>query len=161
MLQEQHPELARLRLIATAEGWDNVTFRLGDALAVRVPRRAIAANLVVNEQRWLPHLAPRLSLPIPVPTHVGLPSTHFPWHWSVVPWIAGRSALESPLGEVEAGRLAKFLRELHTIAIPAEPPRNRFRGVHLATRAAGLEGALKRLRAVHGTTPAGTPLLVS
>jgi hypothetical protein len=38
-------DLAGLPLADTAEGWDNHLFRLGDALAVRLPRRALAANL--------------------------------------------------------------------------------------------------------------------
>jgi aminoglycoside phosphotransferase (APT) family kinase protein len=58
LLRAQHPDLADLPLRVVANGWDNVTLRLGDELAVRVPRREMAAQLVRNEQRWLPVLAP-------------------------------------------------------------------------------------------------------
>lgn len=46
LLEEQHPDLARLVPVQSAEGWDNVLFRLGDELAVRLPRRAVAASLI-------------------------------------------------------------------------------------------------------------------
>jgi hypothetical protein len=71
LIQEQHPDLAHLALSEIGEGWDNRLFRLGDDLAVRVPRRAISAVLIEQEQRWLPRLAPQLPLPIPVPSHSG------------------------------------------------------------------------------------------
>ncbi len=43
LLREQHPDLADLPLTACHAGWDNQVYRLGDALAVRLPRRAAAA----------------------------------------------------------------------------------------------------------------------
>ncbi len=67
LLQEQHDDLADLLLSETVGGWDNYLFRLGDGLAVRLPRRALATDLIVHEQRWLSLLAARLPLPIPVP----------------------------------------------------------------------------------------------
>jgi aminoglycoside phosphotransferase (APT) family kinase protein len=146
LLEEQHPELASLSVVLAAEGWDNVTFRLGDELAVRLPRRAVAANLVVNEQRWLPDLASRLSLRVPTPTHMGVPSDDFPWHWSVVPWIPGTSALETPLLSGEAPRLGRFLEQLHSIEVPGDAPHNPYRGGPLGPRHAGAIERLERLR---------------
>src|ERR1700733_2391481 len=67
LIADQHPDLAGRELTLMANGWDNVMFRLGGDLVVRLPRRALAAELVKNEQKWLPLLAPRLPLPIPVP----------------------------------------------------------------------------------------------
>ena len=78
LLDTQHPDLAGLPLIEVASGWDNFVFRLGDDLAVRLPRRAIAAPLIEREVRWLPELAPRLSLAVPVPVRAGCPSGAFP-----------------------------------------------------------------------------------
>jgi len=63
LIEEQHNDLAHLPLTDIGEGWDNRLFRLGDDLAVRVPRRAISAALIEQEQRWLPQLAPQLPLP--------------------------------------------------------------------------------------------------
>jgi aminoglycoside phosphotransferase (APT) family kinase protein len=61
LLAEQHPELARLPLTDPVVGWDNVTYRLGPDLAVRLPRRLASAPLVESEQRWLPELGTRCS----------------------------------------------------------------------------------------------------
>ena len=42
LLRGQHPDLADLDIEATDSGWDNVMFRLGPDLAVRLPRRQVA-----------------------------------------------------------------------------------------------------------------------
>jgi aminoglycoside phosphotransferase (APT) family kinase protein len=135
LLEEQHPDLAGLALRPLANGWDNVLLRLGDDLVVRLPRRELAVPLVEHEQRWLPELAPRLPLPIPAPVRVGRPSTRFPWPWSVVPWMPGRSALEAPIDDLAAAaeELGGFLRALHRPA-PADAPPNPVRGIPLAER---------------------------
>ncbi|GAA4378744.1 hypothetical protein [Agromyces bauzanensis] len=58
----QHPDLAGpIELVA------NAMIRLGDRYAIRLPRRRLAIPLARNEQRWLPVLAPRLTVPIPSP----------------------------------------------------------------------------------------------
>jgi aminoglycoside phosphotransferase (APT) family kinase protein len=146
LLHEQHQDLAGLPLAETAAGWDNHLFRLGDALAVRLPRRALAANLIVHEQRWLPLLAARLPLPIPVPVRTGHPGCGFPWSWSVVPWLDGTSASVVPLPDpaVNAVDLGQFLRALHQPA-PAEAPYNPWRGVPLAERTGSVLDRVKQL----------------
>ena len=73
LLQDQHPDLTDLSLAWEADGWDNAVFRLGPRLAVRAPRRRVAAELIRHEQRWLPDLAARLPLPIPAPVRAGHP----------------------------------------------------------------------------------------
>ncbi|OJV80373.1 MAG: phosphotransferase [Cellulomonas sp. 73-92] len=135
LLAGQHPDLAGLPLVRAAQGWDNVTFRLGDDLAVRLPARAVAAPLVEHEQRWLPVLAPLLPVAVPVPVRLGRPGRGFPWPWSVVAWIEGTPADELTAAErdVWAAELAGALAALHRPA-PAEAPANPFRGVPLATR---------------------------
>ncbi|HMO10189.1 MAG TPA: phosphotransferase, partial [Actinotalea sp.] len=57
LLREQHPDLAGRELAIASWGWDNVTVRVGDDLAARLPTREISAPLVVHEQQWLPVLA--------------------------------------------------------------------------------------------------------
>ncbi len=83
-------------------------------LAVRLPQRQLAADLVANEQRWLPELAPRLPLPVPVPLRVGLPSGDYPWNWTVVAWYDGEVAADVALIDpiVDAQRLGRFVRAL-------------------------------------------------
>ena len=91
------PTSPTLPLTLVANGWDNAIFRLGDDLAVRMPRRQLGADLVAHEQRWLPDLASRLPLPIPAPLRVGLPSGDYPWTWSVVAWFDGDVAADVAL----------------------------------------------------------------
>jgi aminoglycoside phosphotransferase (APT) family kinase protein len=144
LLAEQHPDLADLPRQAVDAGWDNALFRLGVDLAVRLPRRALAAPLILHEQRWLPHLAEQLTLPIPAPVHVGIPALGYPWHWSVVPWITGRAADQQEPDPAQAQPFAVFLRTLHVPA-PADAPANPFRGVPLQQRAAAVEARMQRL----------------
>jgi aminoglycoside phosphotransferase (APT) family kinase protein len=146
LLAEQHPDLAGLPLARAAVGWDNELWRLGDALAVRLPHRELAAPLALKEQRWLPELAPRLPLPIPVPLRTGVASEQYPWPWSVVRWFAGTPADRSPVTHVRdaAGRLGRFLRALHEPA-PPDAPHNPFRAVPLADRADAFDERLSAL----------------
>jgi aminoglycoside phosphotransferase (APT) family kinase protein len=115
LLREQHPDLADLALTRIGEGWDNTLFRLGADLAVRLPRRVVAAVLVEHEQRWLPILSSRLPLPIPTPVRVGVSGCGYPWSWSVVPWFAGECALIQPSLDLAAAAadLGAFLGSLH------------------------------------------------
>src|SRR4051812_41784694 len=73
----------------TSSGTDNAMFRLGEDLAVRLPRIAAAAGQVDREQRWLPVLAPHLPIEIPTPLGLGRPGEGYPWKWSVLRWIPG------------------------------------------------------------------------
>lgn len=135
LLAEQHPDLAHLPVELVAQGWDNGTFRLGDDLAVRLPRRAAAAALVENEQRWLPTLGALLAVAVPAPVRVGRPSALYPWSWSVVPWLAGQTAAAQPVAARTgwAVELADALTALHVPAA-ADAPVNPFRGGPVATR---------------------------
>jgi len=146
LLREQHPDLSELTVSDSVEGWDNHMFRLGDELAVRLPRRGASADLIENEQRWLPQLARQLPLPIPAPIRTGRPGCGFPWRWSVVPWLEGDTALGASHLDVAviAKTIARFLRSLHLPA-PAEAPANPWRGVPLAERTELLHRGLSQL----------------
>ena len=146
LLAAQHADLADLPLAELDAGWDNMLWRLGDELLFRLPRRRTAAPLLLNEQRWLPEIAPRLPLPVPVPVRVGRPSEEFPWPWSVVPWLHGtpgdRATLTDP--DESARRLGLFLLSLHEEA-PVDAPRNPHRSVTLAQRTLDFEARLTDL----------------
>jgi aminoglycoside phosphotransferase (APT) family kinase protein len=146
LLAEQHPRYADLPLRVSGEGWDNFTFRLGDKLAVRLPRRHVAVPLLQNEQRCLGELAPRLPLPVPAPVAIGQPGHGFPWPWSIIPWIDGAPVDHAPLDAQQGPVLAAFLRALHQPS-PPDAPKNPARGVPLETRRERLEHCLDRLRA--------------
>jgi len=135
LLSAQWPGWLGQDVTELAHGWDNVLFRVGEHQVARLPRRSLAVALLENEVRWLPHLAPRLPLPIPAPVFVGSPGCGYPWPWSLVNWIPGTPAGENPSLDpaICARTLGRFLRALHRPA-PPEAPSNPFRGVPLADR---------------------------
>lgn len=134
LLADQFPDLAGLDIVELANGWDNVMFRLGDDLTVRLPRREAAVVLIENEQNALSVLAPRLDIPVPEPVHRGEPSDEFPMRWSICRWFPGEMASDVPLDdpEREASRLGHFLTALHTPA-PDDAPDNPYRGQDVRT----------------------------
>jgi aminoglycoside phosphotransferase (APT) family kinase protein len=139
LVRAQHPELAA-SVVRIGAGWDNAVYRLGRRLAVRLPRRAVAAPLLRHEQRWLPEIAERMPVAVPAPVAVGEPGADFPWPWSIVPWFDGAVAASASQAERDgiAGELAAALRALHVPA-PAEAPFNPVRGVPIAYRDAATD----------------------
>jgi aminoglycoside phosphotransferase (APT) family kinase protein len=146
LIADQHPDLSGLPLEYVHAGWDNALWRLGDELLVRLPRRAQAAPLVLNEQRWLPALAPLLPLPVPAPVRVGWPTTDYPWSWSIVAWLSGSPGDQTSISNSgdAAQRLGHFLQALHRPA-PFDAPLNPYRGVPLVQRSATLDDRLVEL----------------
>lgn len=127
LLRGQHPDLADRPLSLGARGWDNQLWRLGGDLAVRLPwATPRAADLLLKEHAWLPVLAPRLPLPVPVPQRLGQPSERFPRPWIVTTWVPGDPADRAPAtrGAEAADALAGFLTALHQPA-PAGAPGGR------------------------------------
>ena len=153
LLETQQPDLAALPLSMLAFGWDNVVWRLGEELTVRLPRRQVAAELIEHEQRWLALLAPRLPIPVPVPLRTGQPSSDYPWPWSVCSWLPGEPAASHPPRASEAAeQLGAFVRAMRSNA-PDDAPRNSYRAVPLVERAPFLEERVGRLGDVIGSTP--------
>ncbi|HXK02222.1 MAG TPA: aminoglycoside phosphotransferase family protein [Verrucomicrobiae bacterium] len=144
LIEAQCPEFADLEISPVGAGWDNAMFRLGAEFGVRLPRRALAAELIRNEQKWLPAVADRVPIRVPCAVRAGVPGCGYPWFWSIVPWIPGEPADLTAAPPDQAVRLAAFLRALHVKA-PEGAPFNPFRGVPLRERAAGVEERLRRL----------------
>ncbi|NJP92464.1 aminoglycoside phosphotransferase family protein [Nonomuraea sp. FMUSA5-5] len=117
LLREQCPQWAGLPLSPAGTGTDNVMYRLGDDLLVRLPRTAEKARSVRKEQEWLPRLAPQLARAVPEPVHAGAPGAAFPLAWSVYRWIDGDEARHDTVHDWAAfgADLAAFVRELHGI----------------------------------------------
>jgi aminoglycoside phosphotransferase (APT) family kinase protein len=136
LLADQHQDLAGRPVEFLANGWDNAMFRLGDDLLARLPRRAAAAQILLNEQRWLPVLAPGIQLPIPAPERTGRPALGYPFSWSVVRYLPGEPAADADSLDLAsaADAIGGFLGSLHAPA-PPDAPANPYRGVPLAARA--------------------------
>jgi len=151
LVAEQHPDLLA-PVQPVAEGWDNLMVRLGPELAVRLPRRGLAAELVEREATWLPLLAPHLPVEVPVPVRRGHPSAElgYPFPWTVVRWVAGEAALtvRTPPDEgTLTDDLAGILLALGSRPAPTEAPRNPWRGVPLAERSEALLARIGALSA--------------
>lgn len=135
LVQSQFPEASAFALGDRYEGADCVTWRLGTDWAVRLSRRQATADMQETELTWLPRFAPTLPCATPAPVRIGAPSALYPWRWSIVRWIPGRSHHEQPLSAHGARDLGVALRALHQAA-PPEAPRNAWRSTSLLQRGA-------------------------
>ncbi len=123
LLGTQLPDLANLdlRLIPT-QGTDNVVFRLGAELSVRLPRKPSAVRSLLIEREWLPQVAPRLPLAVPLPVASGEPSGAYPFPWMVCTWVSGRPL--PPGGGLSGGdvdTLAEFVAALQALEVTGGP----------------------------------------
>jgi len=57
--------------------------------------------------KWLPIMAPKLPIPIPVVVGAGKPDPHFNMNWSILEWIDGANASDQPIAEM--GQAAEAL----------------------------------------------------
>jgi aminoglycoside phosphotransferase (APT) family kinase protein len=139
LVARQFPQWAGLPVTPVkTKGWDNITFRLGGELSIRLPSADSYAAQVGKEHRWLPVLARQLPLPIPEPLAMGRPGEGFPWPWSIYRWIAGEPASTGLVADRArfASDLAGFLSALYAIDGsdgPAAGAHSFFRGGPLAT----------------------------
>lgn len=118
LINEQFPEWSHLSITPVKNsGNDNRTFHLGDHMSVRLPSGEGYAPQVEKEQKWLPILAEKLSLPIPIPLAKGNPTTEYQWPWSVNKWLEGDTLSHSNLDNLNqlAKDLGSFLKELQAV----------------------------------------------
>ena len=111
LLRTQLPDLANLDLrLVPAQGTDNVVFRLGAELSVRLPRKPAAVRSLLIEREWLPRVAPQLPLPVPLPVAGGEPSDAYPFPWMVCTWLSGTPLPHGGgLGAGDVDTLAEFV----------------------------------------------------
>jgi aminoglycoside phosphotransferase (APT) family kinase protein len=154
LLRSQFPHLSELERYPVAEGFDNSLWRLSEDLALRIPRRAAAVELMMNELRWLSVIARHVSLRTPLPIVAGVPSDGYPWPWAITSWIDGIPGDEIDLDSngASASAPATFLCEIHVEA-PIEAPRNPVRGVALSARSSTFNERLTRVRAIVDDEP--------
>jgi len=117
LLRDQFPQWEHLRLdLVDSYGTDHDIYRLGDDLAVRLPRIDWATNQVAKESRWLPRMAPHLPLAVPVPLATGHPAHGYPFDWAIYEWLPGENA-KGTIADLDqaAVDLAGFIRALRQI----------------------------------------------
>jgi aminoglycoside phosphotransferase (APT) family kinase protein len=149
LLRTQMPDLADLDVRAVpAQGTDNVVFRVGSELSVRLPRKSAAVRSLLVEREWLPRLAHQLPLPVPLPIAPGEPSDRYPFPWTVSTWVRGiplvpTNGLRSEDVEVLA-HFTAILQSLDASGGPAVEPGQRAGPVAPYDRVAraALEGVL-------------------
>ncbi len=127
LLAGQFPQWAALQIAAVASyGTDHDIYRLGDRLAVRLPRIGWATGQAAMEAEWLPRLAPHLPLALPVPLAMGRPAEGYPFSWSVYEWLPGDNANGTIRDLVQAAMdLAAFVRALRQVPTTGAHPRPR------------------------------------
>ncbi|MET7619266.1 aminoglycoside phosphotransferase family protein [Streptomyces sp. NPDC005408] len=135
-------------------GTVNAVYRLGDDMAVRLPRIESGVGDVEKEHRWLPRLAPLLPVDIPVALGKGEPAEGYPWNWSVYRWLDGEHPLVGGLADpgLLALDLAEFVAALHRID-PTNGPLA-YRGGPLRTQDAETRTAIGELRGMVDTEAA-------
>jgi aminoglycoside phosphotransferase (APT) family kinase protein len=123
LLREQLPDWAELELTpVAATGTDNIIFRLGREMSVRLPRIEAASNQIQRDQEWLPALSRSLPCAISTPLAIGEPGPGYPFPWAVHAWLEGTNPTPGDLPEL-ALDLAAFVRALSTITVG--PPSSR------------------------------------
>jgi aminoglycoside phosphotransferase (APT) family kinase protein len=132
LLAEQFPEWAELPLSRVEPaGTVNAIFRLGDGLAVRLPRLE-DPEPDSKELDWLPRLAPLLPLDIPVPVAQGRPTGEYPCFWEIHTWVEGETVPVEEIDAIQAARdLAGFVAALQGVDPDGAP---QGRGITLAQR---------------------------
>lgn len=132
------------------DGWDNRTYRLGDDMTVRLPTHESYTPAIDKEDRWLPVLAPRLPVPVPVPLVTGVPGEGYPFPWSIRRWLPGEPAslegiADLPGFAVAVGEFVLALQRVDARDGPAAGAHSFYRGTPPAHYDAETRDALARL----------------
>ncbi|MCB2412306.1 phosphotransferase [Demequina sp. TTPB684] len=152
LIAEQLPDHTHLELGERFDGWDCAMFRLGDALAVRLPRTQDAVRFLQAEMHWVPQLSGGWDFPAPTFVAHGLPSHGYPWPWAVVTWVPGDTADAVPLDADAGTSVGRALAQVHTPA-PDDAPFNVEQSIPMADRDVKVRERVARLAATIG--PAG------
>lgn len=134
-----------------AAGTANAMFRLGTDMVVRLPLSEGSAADIEKERDWLPQLAPRLPVSVPVPLETALPGPDFPRSWSVHRWLDGHTPTVGRIAEpgLLARDLARFVAALRGVDATSAP--RSYRGESLAARDAGTRRSIAELSTVVDT----------
>lgn len=152
LLELQFPQWAGLSIEPVkSAGTDNAIYRLGNDMAVRLPRIEEAAVHVDKEYQWLPQLASHLPLAIPVPLAKGEPAEGYPWAWSIYRWLDGETATVDCIMDLRqtAIDLGKFVTALHAVDASRGPISSR--GLPLISRDEETRAAINALVGIYDT----------
>jgi len=128
LLSTQFPQWSDLPIKAVAsDGTQHALYRLGEDMMVRLPQVEDADGQAQKEFQWLPQLAPRLPLAIPIPLVMGKPAEDYPWHWSIYRWFEGDTATTGRIADPRqaAADLGKFIAALQRVDPADGPPSGR------------------------------------
>ncbi|GAA0954036.1 aminoglycoside phosphotransferase family protein [Kribbella koreensis] len=151
LIKAQFPQWSELPITPVkVDGWDNRTYRLGDALTVRLPTAAGYAPAVDKEDEWLPRLAPQLPVAVPEPVGKGVPGEGYAFNWSIRRWLEGSTASVDRIDDLPgfAVSVASFIRALQRCDAtggPAGGAHSFFRGASPVHYDDGTRQALVRL----------------
>lgn len=122
LIRAQFPRWQGLPVREVAHGGtSNALYRLGDSLAVRLPRREWSADDAAHEAQIVPLVAPSLPVAVPEPLELGAPTDRYPYQWSVVRWIDGVMAPVEAVDEDVPFKLAEFVRALQSVDAQGRP----------------------------------------
>ena len=150
LIARQFPHWAHLPLShVKSSGTDNHIWRLGSALAIRMPKVEWAAESVARECEFLPRFS---GLPLAIPTVVaqGTPDEGYPYVWSVCDWLEGEAADLTALSDPAqaAHDLAAFILAMSAhdpTGGPVSGSGNNLRGGLLAARDGHTRKAISNL----------------
>jgi aminoglycoside phosphotransferase (APT) family kinase protein len=157
LVERQFPRFASRPLHRLhSSGSSTHLFRLGDDLLVRLPRQPGGSATVEKEARYLPVVAPALSVRVPTVVGVGQPDAGYPERWSIVEWIDGDApAVPTPDGPVAARvacELAATVAELRGLPVPpaaaTDPALRSYRAGSLRAVDADIRGYLADCRTI-------------
>ena len=125
LVADQLPRWAGLPIEpVTSAGTDHHIFRLGDLLAIRLPRIDWATRQATIDATWLPKLAPLVPLALPRQVAKGRPGEGYPYDWSVCLWLPGE---QWPTGVTDLDQaavdLAAFITALREVDTGDAHPR--------------------------------------
>lgn len=131
LIKTQFPRWSDLPLTRVhSSGTVHAIYRLGDDMAVRLPRLASFSRALERESDLLPLLGPLLPLTIPELIARGVPTIDYPSAWSILGWLDGEALSAAPAVDPldVATRLGEFVVAMRSVRIPgAKSPNQRGR----------------------------------
>ncbi|WP_084104686.1 phosphotransferase [Demequina sp. NBRC 110056] len=144
LVDSQAPQFVDQELGDRFDGWDMAMFRLGGALAIRLPRVEAAVASLAREIRCTTELAHDWTFAYPHVVARGEPGEGYPWPWAVVTWVPGDTADARPLSASAGRDLGLAIAQIHAPA-PADAWHNPEQSLPFAERTAETRWALNEV----------------